>query len=688
MSAADPLVELAQRVGLVTGYQATNGQWVQPSSHDLVATLRSYGVDLERVEDAGAALDRLEAARAAEVVSPVLVAWDGQLAPVAVRLGPALVVLHLESGQEWTEPAELSLQDGWLRLLRRLPFGRHELVLLARHGEAEHRAWILSAPRVAWRPVAGSERRWGVFVPTYALRRRDQPSAIGDLADLEAAFDWLATQGGQVVVTLPMLATFLDEPAEISPYAPVSRRFWNELFVDVRAPAARAGIDLGGAGNDRGTDMGGDTTHGDGLVDYAGAWAPRRKVLAQLAHRLVDDPELVHWVSQHPLVEEYARFRAAGARHGRDWRRWPRRLPHDGDRAEVAFHVTAQWLMARQLARLQRKVSARGQLLALDLPLGSHPDGFDVWREGELFVEGISVGAPPDGFFTRGQDWGFPPIHPERSRAQGHAFLQACIRHHVAHAGLLRVDHILGLLRLYWVRPEGGAAGGVYVHYPLEELLAIIAMEAARAGAVVVGENLGTVPPEITEAMTAHGILGCAVSQFDAYDVLAGDERAVPMPSASCVASLNTHDTATFAAFWSGADAIDRAQWGLLNAEEVVLEQDQRARLRVALAARLGLAEPDPFDPLPAAAALLGHASQSDAALVVINVEDGWAEPNPQNVPGTVTERPNWRRRVAVPLEDWESHPGLVRLVEAVAQPRPGWVAATVVPPRLAPEAG
>lgn len=652
MNEPSALHRLADTAGLVTGYQATTGDWVVPSDHALIATLQRLGLDIERAEQADAVAAELAARRRRRLIEPVLVAWDGRLGPVVGRGAIRSAELRLESGAPG--PAVRVAEDT-VHLEQRLVFGRHELVVTGDDG-VEHTAVIFAAPTVAWRPRAGAERQWGLFVPTYALRRTSAPSAIGDLADLEAAFDWLHQRGGQVVVTLPMLATFLDEPADISPYAPVSRRFWNELFADVRAPAARAGIELG-------------SWEGE-LVDYAAAWEPRRRVLAQLSERLADDGELGYFRQNHPLVEEYARFRAAGARHGRDWRRWPSRLPTDVDPAEVRFHVASQWLMDRQLARLQRKVAARGQLLALDLPVGAHPDGYDAWREGDLFVEGVSVGAPPDSFFTRGQDWGFPPVHPERSRQSGHRYLQECIRHHVRHAGLLRFDHILGLLRMYWVRRGEGAATGVYVRYPLDELLAVIALECSRVGAVVVGENLGTVPPEITEAMAAHGVLGCAVAQFDAYEVL-HEGRAVPAPPAASVATLNTHDTATFTAFWSGADAADRADLGLIDESELAAEQAQRAVLRATLSERLGL---DPqADSVTAAAAMLGVAAAGDAAFVVLNVEDGWAEPDPQNVPGTVAERPNWRRRVAVPLDEWDDHAGLGLLVERVAAARPAW---------------
>jgi 4-alpha-glucanotransferase len=297
-----------------------------------------------------------------------------------------------------------------------------------------------------------------------------------------------------------------------------------------------------------------------------------------------------------------------------------------------------------------------------------------VWQEGDLFVDGVSTGAPPDTFFSLGQDWGFPPIHPERSRGQGHRYVRDCIRHHLRHAGLLRIDHILGLLRLYWVRPEAGAKRGVYVRYPLEELLAVISLEAARTGAMVVGENLGTVPPEVTAAMADHGILGCAVSQFDVFDALGGGP--IPVPPASTVASLNTHDTATFRAFWRGSDIADRADLGLLDDAQAAAEAERRGWVRDTVRHRLGLpAAAGPDDEgaeVDVLAGVVRVAAAGDAALVIANIEDCWGEAAPQNVPAPPTARPHWRRRARVPLEAWDDEPGVRDVHDVMRSTRPG----------------
>jgi 4-alpha-glucanotransferase len=650
------LRELAEEIGAFPSFTAQDGQTVDVADEDLLATLQRWGIDIEGPADADAVLGAVRSVRAARLVEPVTIAWDGVLARPGGEAGHG-------GAAGGASAAELVLEDGRRLAARvverrpvadeRLPLGYHLLEV------GDRRAHVIAAPSVAWRAPAGRERRWGIFVPTYALRT-GRTRGMGDLGDLRDAFDWLHAQGGQAVMTLPMLATFLDPPADNSPYNPVSRRLWNEAFADVRGwPGADALREPGGP-----------------LVDHAQVWSDRRPLIAAAAERFFAagaDAGYQAWLDAHPDVLAYAWFRAAGQRHGRDFRRWPSRLPTDGDPAEVRFHLFAQWTMDRQLAGLQQVLSARGQLLALDLPLGCHPDGFDVWQEGDLFVPGVSTGAPPDTFFSLGQDWGFPPIHPERSREQGHRYVRDCIRHHLRHAGLLRIDHILGLLRLYWVRPEVGPKRGVYVRYPLEELLAVICLEAARTGAVVVGENLGTVPPEVTAAMSAHGVLGCAVSQFDVYDALGGGP--IPTPPAATVASVNTHDTATFRAFWRGTDIADRADLGLLDDEQAATEAERRGWVRDTVRHRLGLPAPvvegDDAADLEVLAGMIAVAARGEAAVVVANIEDCWGEEGPQNVPGTTEERPNWRRRVRVPLEAWDDQPGVRAVVDVLRSSRP-----------------
>lgn len=679
--------DLAASAGILPRYLDDRGNEVAVAVDDLVATLELLGVDLRGGPVVAAG--RLEEARRARVVEPVVVAWDGRLPDVEVRAPagrPTEVAVELADGTRREHPAGRAGATA-----PPLPLGAHRLVVEGSDWRGE--ATVLAAPRIAWTPRPGRERRWGVFLPLYALRtERSRRNGIADVADLGALFDWLDRRGGDAVVSLPLLAAQLDgdadAPGEHSPYSPLSRRVWNELYADLddlpgasgsaSAPASPTGGGPGRSGDAPPPGLGADR-----LVDYAALWAwkqPRLEAAARafFAAGGADDPEYRAFVERFPVVARYARFRAVAARHGRNWRRWPehlrrpgaaaRELPAgDGDPDEERFHLYGQWVMERQLGALGERVERRGQLLALDLPIGAHHDGFDVWDEQDSFVGEASVGAPADFYFPLGQDWGFPPLHPERSRETGHRYVRACLEHHLRHAGLLRVDHVLGLQRLFWLRRGEVAARGAYVRYPRDELFACLTLAAAERGAMVVGENLGTVPVELDEALARHRVLGTYVLQFAWEGLLDGRFR---LPDAGEVATFGTHDMATFAAIWTGADLADRRTLGLLDDEGLVREVRRRAALRPAVTTWLGLGRD-----ARAAEVLQGTTralAESPSPMVVVNVEDCWLEAQPQNVPGTTDVRhPNWRLTAAVPLEDWDDRPDVVAVVDTLAAARP-----------------
>ncbi len=306
-------------------------------------------------------------------------------------------------------------------------------------------------------------------------------------------------------------------------------------------------------------------------------------------------------------------------------------------------HIEAQLRIAQQM----RKLADRGGLY-LDFPLGVHPDGYDVWRYGDSFAKGVSVGAPPDAFFTKGQNWGFPPLDPDAIRANRYEYFRACIRHHMQHASILRLDHVMGLHRLYWI-PEGAdAKDGVYVRYKDEELFAIIALESQLHGCAVVGEDLGTVPEYVPRAMQRHGLRRMFVVQYEAKPEGIGE------PPRTSVASVNTHDMPTFAAFERGLDIDDRVEQGLLDEEGARKERETRARIREVLWRTGNPACRDRRDRLSstidALREILLFLARSDAEVVLVNPEDLWGETQPQNVPG-VPER-SWKQRFRLSLEE------------------------------------
>jgi len=312
-----------------------------------------------------------------------------------------------------------------------------------------------------------------------------------------------------------------------------------------------------------------------------------------------------------------------------------------------------QRLADEQIADLAARSGSGG--LYLDLPLGVHPGGFDVWRSPDSFAFGVAGGAPPDRFFTKGQNWSFAPLHPEAMRRDGYRYWIGCLRHHLEHSAALRIDHFMGLHRLYWV-PDGMSADqGTYVQYPAEEMYAIVCLESQRSRARIIGEDLGTVPKYVRARMAEHGVGRMFVAQFSFKPEL----ETAP---AGSLAVVNTHDTPTFAAFWRGLDIDDRLDMGLISEEDAAVERDGRSKLRAGLAAYFGV-QPEPEAVLEACLREMGA---GPAEGVLANLEDLWGETQPQNTPGTGAERPNWRRRARLSLEQIRKSADVRRFLEVL----------------------
>jgi 4-alpha-glucanotransferase len=629
---------LAARYGVARSYRTDRGERVDVHRDTIVAVLDALGVQTTGRGWITKATEAFDTEQRASPVPPVQVAWDGVLgAPPA-----GSCELVLEDGS--TRGVDPSGVDA-------LPPGYHTLVV--RDGTRTRTVLVVSTPRRAWRPP-GRARHWGVYAPLFALHRRGR-SGPGELGDLARLLEWVCTHGGDTVLTLPLLAAFLDEPAEVSPYSPVSRLMWNELYATLDRDATPAA--------------------GGGLLDYhAAASSTRAAIQAQIAG--VDaDPvasgELLRYLAERPDVADYARFRAAQARHGRVWRAWPDRLrrgeltPADVDPSAARYHQVAQWLVDRQLAVLARGARDRDLLLGLDLAIGTHPDGYDVWRHQEVFATRATVGAPPDTFFVGGQDWGFPPLLPAAARRGGHEYFVRALRHHLRHATLLRVDHVMGLQRLYWIPQGADATEGTYVDYPADELFAILTLESHRAKALVVGEDLGTVPPSVRNALRAHALTGTWVAQGALEDV--PTHGAYTPPSRRSLASLNTHDMPTFAGFVAGSDIDDREDLGQIDHVTALGQHRERDALVGATQALVGATDTPSL-----LRRLLEQIGASNAGIVLVNLEDLWLEPRPHNVPGTSTQRPNWRRPAAFGVDELDAVPGVAALLAALREARHG----------------
>ncbi|MGY6501872.1 MAG: 4-alpha-glucanotransferase [Acidimicrobiales bacterium] len=697
----DRLHDLARRWGVQTGYWDVSGTWRDTSADALVAVLASLGAAVSSPEDAGDAVAAHERALATVPLEPVLVAPGEGTLGFELRLpagatGSVKVVVVTEGDDEFHAEVPLDgvaphgggTADGrawelrWIDTGLVLPVGYHHAVVEA--GETRSTAAVL-APPARLRSFDRSHS-WGVFAPTYGFVPTGRAGHdhlgvghVGHLADLGAR---IAPLGGRVVSTLPLLATFLDEPFEPSPYSPVSRRWWSELHLD---PARLPGLDesptaLEIMGSSRVSEAA-ERLASEPLLDHREAASLVRSVLdavtADVMHAEGSTAaKVAGFAEARPELEQYARFRALVERFGPDWGRvrpdWLGRSIERGDvdPAAVARHRYTQYAAERQMADLAAEYRSRDQLLALDLPLGANPDGFDVWANPGDFATGMATGAPPDEFFGGGQNWGFPPMHPITSRARGHEELKLAVRHHVRHSGLLRVDHLMSLERLWWIPSGHGATDGAYVRYPTHELMAVIAIEAERADAVVMGENLGTVTDEINDVMDRWQMLGMYELQFETWR--ATREGRLEPPSRLTVAGLNTHDMPPFGGWWVGADIDDALDLGLIGESGAVERHaDRRAQIE-ALADVLGReldteVAVDPAAVLQAALAWLGRAP---AQVILATLEDLWLEQRPQNVPGTHRERPNWRRRLTRTLDDAFADPTALAILTGLSRAR------------------
>jgi 4-alpha-glucanotransferase len=675
----DPIYELATLYGVHTAFHEISGQERTASPDALLQVLRALGASLARVADAATALRERRQILAQRCLEPVHVAWNGNPTELSLQLAAAEAGstlrcrLKLESGEErsWScavtslpqaaenEVEGVRYQTRKLAVPGPLPWGYHQLTL--ERGEAIAHTLLLSAPVAAYQPQEGPQARtWGVFLPLYALHS-ERSWGAGDLTDLEALIEWATGLGGGMVATLPLLAQFLDEPFEPGPYSPASRLFWNEFYLDVAripelqsCPAAQAllaSADLERAISD---------LRSAPLIDYHRQMGLKRRILEELSRSFFSRSNarmeaFRRFLQDRPSAEDYARFRAVGERRRAPWPTWPAPLrdgvvaDNDYDEAAQRYHLYVQWLADEQLQALAAKAKSAGPGFYLDLPLGVNPDSYDVWREREAFATGIAAGAPPDPFFAKGQNWGFPPLHPQRIREQGYRYVIAYLRHHLRLAGVLRIDHLMGFHRLFWV-PQGlEARQGVYVQYPSEELYAVFSLESHRHRALLVGEDLGTVPPEVRPDMARHNVRRMYVLQFELQP---NEHNAINPVHAGCVASINTHDTPPFAAFWQALDIQDRVELGTLDPSAANGERGEREKLINALVRNLqNQGRLQGRDPAAVLKACLLYLGASSAQVVLANLEDLWLETQPQNVPGTWRERPNWRRKARHTLE-------------------------------------
>jgi 4-alpha-glucanotransferase len=662
------LRRLARLHSIQTVFTDTLGRRRAASDDALVALLRAMGVAIGHAREAARLAELRERELGLSPLDHVVVRRSDGPFTLPLRQAVTAARLKLEDGD--VLDLDISTMSGCsLRFPARLPIGYHSIEVEGEDGP--HRATLLRAP-LQVPSVPG--KRWGVFAPLYAVSR-DGRGEISDTSEAMALAEWAAGLGASAFATLPLLASYLDHPFDPSPYAPVSRLFWNELYLDVAAIPEAALLDPSEVEALR-------TSPSPPLVDYRTAARGKRAIVQKLADLFFAKGEAdrraayERFLSEFPLVKRYARFRAVGETRAETWPLWPEpersgdlgKEPFDA--AAERYHLFAQWLMHEQMSATAARARAAGCPLYLDFPLGSNAHGFDVWNEPHLYVRGAAIGAPPDLAYASGQNWGFRPPHPDTQRRDGYRHFAAALRHQMSAAAMIRLDHVMGLHRMYWIADGFPATEGVYVRYRANEIYAVLAIEASRAGCEVIGEDLGTVPSAVRMSMKRHGVKRLFVLQRQLAHVHENPPGEVP-PNA--VASINTHDMHPFAAFWSSADIDEKLQLGVIPAANEERERERRRKGRELLLAHLrreGFLRADDEDEAAILRATLSWLASSEAAFVLVNLEDLWLETTAQNVPTTTTERPNWRPRLRLTIERLREDRGVQELLRLIEERR------------------
>ena len=690
------LARLAEAAGLGHDWWDITGTNHLVPDDSKRALLRAMRLPAGTPADIDASLYSLSLTGAFAALPPSLVVTEGSV--ISLPLGPALgllgraialTVFRSDGSRErlvvTPQTGALSIAtapDGRTATIRTVtlpaqPRGRHRIV--CEDGPEPFTCLLTVTPARCYLPpsLSHGERRFGLAAHLYTLRRAaDQ--GIGDFSTLAAVGARTAAEGGAVIGLNPLHALFPENRAFASPYSPSDRRFLDPIYVDVAAvpfladrPEVQAALAAEAA-------VFADLRKRS-AVDYPAVWAAKRRVLAAAAAALDRVP------ADHPAAIAFASFIAAGgeslqrfatfeaistAYPQRIWRDWPEALRQPDSAAVRDFaarHAPAvrlsgfmQWVADQQLAAADASTRAAGLSLGFyrDLAVGTAPMGAEAWSEQDLLMTGVAVGAPPDPFSMEGQNWALPPPNPVAMIAEGFAGFGGLLRANMRHAGALRIDHVLGLNRLFLIPDGARATEGAYLAYPRADLLGITALESQAAECLVVGEDLGTVPDGVRAAMDARGLLSYRVLWFERDGETFRPPSAYPSLAAACV---STHDLPTLAGWWIGADIAERVVLGLSNAAEAAAAHAARRREKDSVLAALageGLiasaAAYDPAAPLDSALAGAIHAfiSATPCLLDLVQADDLASETVAVNLPGTDAERPNWRRRIAVDSGD------------------------------------
>jgi (1->4)-alpha-D-glucan 1-alpha-D-glucosylmutase len=692
------------------------------------ALLTAMGVRTGSGQRLKAALENQEGRPWRRSLPPVLVVREGD--------GPAVIPLTLpearwEGQLRWTltpedgegfggefNPAEMEVLarrtlDGtalarFAFALPRSPgIGYHAFALEDGSGVAMR---LIVTPDRCYQPevLAGEGRVWGYSLQLYALRSA-RNWGIGDFGDLHGAVAFAAAQGADLLGVNPLNALFPHVPSHVSPYSPSSRIFLNSLYLDVEAIADFAECEVA-LETVRQPQFQAQlrALRTSERVDYGKVAAASLPILERLygefrRRHLETDSERGRAsrdfqtqegeaLRRHALFEALLGYFQSQDASSWGWHAWPKayRNPESAEVAaflsanleRVEFYEYLQWQAELQLESVGSRAMELelGIGLYLDLAVSVDRGGAETWANQRLYALNASIGAPPDDFSPHGQDWGLPPMLPEQLAESAYAPFIATLRKNMCHAGALRIDHVMGLMRLFWVPSGGMPDDGAYVSYPLDDLLGILALESQRNRCMVVGEDLGTVPEVLCKALEPMGVLSTRLLYFEKE--VSGDFKSPEDYPAHALVAVATHDLPTLAGYWQGIDLDTRTALGLfpsddLRQRQIIARSGDRASLLVALEREGLLPVGTSVHPVlvpqmtpELACAVHRYLARAPARVLMVQIEDALGQPEQANLPGTLDQYPNWRRRVALNLEQWAADPRLAALADAIRQER------------------
>ncbi|MDF1792590.1 MAG: 4-alpha-glucanotransferase [Thalassobaculaceae bacterium] len=628
---------LAAHAGIFERYRDLAATEHVASQESKRALLSAMGLDADHPGDT---LRRLQSEAEARPLPPAIVVRAGEPTELAVRGRD--IEWRLAPDPRTAERLHGDRSRDGVVTVPPLPVGLHLIIAEERH------SLIVAAPETApdlsMRGLVAP--RWGVTAALYGLRSDDN-LGIGSYRNLGVAAEAFGRQGADFLGINPVHALGAAS-GTISPYSPTHRGFLNTDHIapqgDVAAAAALRQADQ---------------------VDYAES----RRMLDRLLRReyqqidRVDAEDFRAFRARSgAALQDFSTFEALSLRHGADWRIWPEELRHptaiavrrfaSAHPTEIDYHAYLQWRAESQLAEAQRNAKASGMALGLyvDLAIGVRPDGAEVWAEPNAFARGVSLGTPPDQFNAKGQVWGLAPMSPLGLQDGLFRPFVDTIRAVASHAGLARIDHVLGFMRCFWV-PEDGTPGA-YVRYPTDLLLAITKVEAFHAGCIMIGEDLGVLPEGLRDRLAESRLYGCAVAQFERGDD--GDLRHPREYRPGTLASFSTHDTPTVRGFWRGWEIGRQQAFGQIDDEAGAEARQRRDWDRRRLHWLVDGASDEPPEDLDAADVARIHALLGEGAsdLIAVQLDDVLARLEQPNFPGTVDEYPNWRLKCPVSVGD------------------------------------